>query len=179
MKYSIRELAEIFPEAMEIIRDKIIEEFEKLDNAKERIYSSYINSNKNPEAAPICEVASEIIFESEILPAQRNLNRLIWQHLSLTQPELAQKSIDIQSLKSKISLKDLAENYGIKLRKLGNKYKALCPFHSEKTPSFYIYEKSNSYNCFGCGENGDIFDFFGKLGNLNFKETLITLQKYV
>jgi DNA primase len=61
----------------------------------------------------------------------------------------------------------------------------LCPFHHEKSPSFFVNDNLGYYKCFGCGEHGDIFDFIQKYDNLDFKEALeylanragITLQK--
>lgn len=45
----------------------------------------------------------------------------------------------------------------------GNVYRGLCPFHREKSPSFYVYEGSGRYKCYGCGEKGDVFDFLIRL----------------
>ena len=49
---------------------------------------------------------------------------------------------------------------------------ALCPFHSEKTPSFKIYHDDNHYHCFGCQEHGDAIDFIQKLHQSSFKEAV-------
>ncbi len=45
----------------------------------------------------------------------------------------------------------------ISLKRSGKDYKACCPFHDEKTPSFYVVPAKGFYNCFGCGESGDVF----------------------
>ena len=60
---------------------------------------------------------------------------------------------------------------------LGGRKKGLCPFHSEKSASFVIYP-TNTYNCFGCGENGDVIDFVMKLNNIDFKEALALVLDY-
>ncbi|MDR3151863.1 MAG: DNA primase [Bifidobacteriaceae bacterium] len=52
------------------------------------------------------------------------------------------------------------------------RYKGLCPFHDEKTPSFTISPHMNSWHCFGCGEHGDIYAFFMKLNSMNFPEAV-------
>lgn len=62
------------------------------------------------------------------------------------------------------------------LRKYGNRTLALCPFHSEKTPSFVIYRDKNKFHCFGCHAQGDSIDFFMKLNNVHFKKAVEELQ---
>ena len=47
----------------------------------------------------------------------------------------------------------------VKLKRAGGEWKACCPFHSEKTPSFTIYGNGRRFMCFGCGAEGDVFDF--------------------
>lgn len=65
----------------------------------------------------------------------------------------------------------------IELEKRGNQYWGCCPFHHEKTPSFNISDEHNKYNCFGCNENGDIFNFVMKQRNVDFKEAVTILAK--
>lgn len=65
----------------------------------------------------------------------------------------------------------------VNLVKSGINYKALCPFHSEKTPSFTVNPARQSYYCFGCGEGGDIFSFLMKYDNVSFPEALQELAR--
>jgi DNA primase len=65
----------------------------------------------------------------------------------------------------------------IRLSRSGQNWKGLCPFHSEKTPSFYVNEAMQRYKCFGCGESGDCFTFLEKVDNLTFYETLKVLAE--
>jgi DNA primase len=58
----------------------------------------------------------------------------------------------------------------IKLRKAGKEYQALCPFHSEKNPSFKVNEDKGLFYCFGCGSSGDVFDFIMQLDGVTFPE---------
>ena len=58
-------------------------------------------------------------------------------------------SVDIVSLISE----------SVPLKKAGRKYRGLCPFHNEKTPSFYVDETKQLFYCFGCGAGGDTFKF--------------------
>ncbi len=60
----------------------------------------------------------------------------------------------------------------IKLQRSGSSYKAPCPFHSEKTPSFFVSEQLQRYRCFGCGETGDALDFLQKYEAMSFAEAL-------
>ncbi|MDO5561552.1 MAG: DNA primase, partial [bacterium] len=59
----------------------------------------------------------------------------------------------------------------------GNYQKGLCPFHHEKSPSFFVNDTLGFYKCFGCGEGGDVLDFLQKYDNLTFKEALEMLAE--
>ena len=56
----------------------------------------------------------------------------------------------------------------VPLQRAGARYKARCPFHSEKTPSFFVNPSTNTFHCFGCGEHGDVITFVMKMRNLDF-----------
>lgn len=60
----------------------------------------------------------------------------------------------------------------VTLKRSGRNYVCCCPFHSEKTPSFYINVEDGFYKCFGCGESGDVFSFIMKRENLDFIDAL-------
>ena len=74
-------------------------------------------------------------------------------------------------IKAKINLVDFLSK-DLRLIKSGSNYKALCPFHNEKTPSFTINQDKNSFNCFGCGVSGDIFSYVMEKYKIDFKEAL-------
>ena len=69
---------------------------------------------------------------------------------------------------------DIVEVVGefVDLKKSGKEYKALCPFHDERTPSFYVVPGKGFYKCFGCGESGDVFGFVMKRTGLDFPEAV-------
>ncbi len=84
----------------------------------------------------------------------------------------------IQELKSLVNIEDLIGEY-VKLEKAGIRLRALCPFHSEKTPSFYVNPDSGLFHCFGCKASGDVISFVEKIENLDFNEAVKFLaEKY-
>ena len=66
--------------------------------------------------------------------------------------------VDIEAIKDQFPLASVVEQY-VKLKRRGRTLEGLCPFHEERTASFYIYENDQRYHCFGCGAHGDVFDF--------------------
>ncbi len=78
----------------------------------------------------------------------------------------------IEEIKSRIDLADLISSYGVQVRRAGASYKACCPFHHEKTPSFNIQPDRGFYHCFGCGESGDAIKFVEKQEGLTFVEAV-------
>lgn len=75
----------------------------------------------------------------------------------------------IEQIKSSLSIVDFLEQHGHKLIKSGaNRWKMLCPFHDEKTPSCIVSEAYNSYHCFGCGASGDVFNYLEEKEGLDF-----------
>ncbi|NUN12458.1 MAG: DNA primase [Myxococcales bacterium] len=63
----------------------------------------------------------------------------------------------------------------VTLKKMGVRYKGLCPFHQEKTPSFTVNEEQGFFHCFGCGEHGDAIEFLRKHNGMTFREALALL----
>ena len=63
------------------------------------------------------------------------------------------------------------------LKRAGSNLNGLCPFHSEKTPSFTVFTGSKSFYCFGCGAGGDVITFIMRIENLNYAEALELLAK--
>ncbi|MBN2398706.1 MAG: DNA primase [Candidatus Aminicenantes bacterium] len=74
-------------------------------------------------------------------------------------------------IKEYISIVDVAALY-VSLKPAGKYYKALCPFHSEKTPSFFVYPEKNSFSCYGCNRFGDIFTLVQEMENIGFVEAM-------
>jgi DNA primase len=76
-------------------------------------------------------------------------------------------STTVEKIKEKLTIEDVVTSY-IKVERAGKNLKAKCPFHNEKTPSFYISPDRGSYYCFGCGSKGDIFTFVEQFEGLDF-----------
>ena len=77
----------------------------------------------------------------------------------------------LDEIRSRIGLSDFISRQ-VKLTKKGQEYSGLCPFHSEKTPSFTVNEVKGFFHCFGCGAHGDIIGFLMRLENLTFPESV-------
>ncbi len=87
-------------------------------------------------------------------------------------------SDQIDEVKQKIDIVSLISEY-LELKKAGKNYKALCPFHVEKTPSFMVSPELQIFKCFGCGEVGDVFSFLQKYEGMEFYEVLKYLAEKV
>jgi len=82
----------------------------------------------------------------------------------------------VSEVRGRSSILEVVSDH-VSLKKTGKNYKGLCPFHSEKTPSFMVNEEKQIYHCFGCGEGGDVFNFLMKVGHFTFPEALEELAK--
>jgi DNA primase len=77
----------------------------------------------------------------------------------------------IDDVKSRIDITDFVSRR-VNLKKAGRYLKGLCPFHQEKTPSFYVYPEQGTYHCYGCGKGGDVFTWLQETEQLEFGEAL-------
>ena len=77
-----------------------------------------------------------------------------------------------EQVKRSISIVDVVSSY-VDLKPAGKNLRALCPFHEEKTPSFFVMPEKNTYTCYGCNRFGDIFTFIQEIENISFLNPLI------
>lgn len=82
----------------------------------------------------------------------------------------------VREIRQTCSIVDVVSDY-ISLKKIGVNHRGLCPFHNEKTPSFFVNEDKKFFHCFGCGAKGDVFTFLMKYENLSFQEAARFLAK--
>lgn len=84
----------------------------------------------------------------------------------------------LAKIKESYNIVDFIANENVDLKPAGpGKYKALCPFHTEKTPSFSVDENFQSYRCFGCGKHGDIVSFVEELQQCSFRDAVSYLAE--
>src|SRR5688572_25976026 len=77
----------------------------------------------------------------------------------------------LDELRSRLTLSDIVSRR-VRLTRAGREFKGCCPFHTEKSPSFYINDDKQFYHCFGCGAHGDVVGFIMRHDNLSFIEAV-------
>jgi len=82
----------------------------------------------------------------------------------------------VQQIKDKLSINEIVGGY-VQLQRVGRNFRAKCPFHKERTASFYVSPERGTYICFGCGEKGDVFSFVQRIEGIDFGVALKQLAE--
>lgn len=188
-KFTDEELLEIFPEAKEIIHEKIneyeAERFELISQLKEfhqKIKKIAIAEYKNDFFVWFWNSYIKYFYVPKVIQIDRYLKRLNRQQ-RLFSNNYSRYNAQVQwdeliERARNQHLSEVALPYLHKARQLGNRISSLCPFHTERTPSFSIFFKTNSFKCFGaCGASGDVIAFKMKIDNLSFQDAVKELAK--
>ena len=83
---------------------------------------------------------------------------------------------DVDALRQQADIVAVIGDYTT-LRRAGKSFKGLCPFHTERTPSFTCTPDGNFFHCFGCGASGDVYDFLQRVEGLDFPESVEALAR--
>lgn len=170
------EWLQIFPEAKKIIPEKIKEWESVAKSLRPQIKQALqkIEDQSAKENHWFWRAVLKYTFPpvKELATARQNIKRLKWMTAS------KRKNLKWESALQRAREQDIvsiAERYGLKLRKIGKTYRALCPIHTEETASFYIYPPSR-FVCFGCGIKGDTIAFVQIMDRCEFKEAVYKIQ---
>src|SRR5712692_6847750 len=82
----------------------------------------------------------------------------------------------LQAIRERVNIVEVVSGY-VTLRKAGRNHVGLCPFHSEKTPSFTVNEERGLFHCFGCGAGGTVFTFLMRADHIEFPDAVEILAR--
>lgn len=177
-KLTDKELLAIFPEAKEIIPEKIKEYGEEkaeiIDTIKKQL--SLIKDRTSDDFSRyFWRQWVKATEGAELLKTEKQITRL--KRLAfVSSGKVSKNSLTEDQIQQALAMP--IENLINKpMRKSGNKLVGLCPFHEERHPSFYIYTTSNSFYCFSCIKGGNAINFIRQLYGFSFREAVEYLIK--
>lgn len=175
-KPTIREILDYFPDEIPEIVPREISRLEEELKPLKKLITSYHNENYEPWILKFYTTTAVMFSGCEHkLNYIKKLKLLLSMHKHRSNPPSPNRITDekIQLAKQQL-IKDM---YSFdRLKPIGGKFKASCPFHADKTPSFLIYE-SNTFHCFSCGTGGSAIDFYMKINNIDFKSAVNALTQ--
>ncbi|MFA5925602.1 MAG: CHC2 zinc finger domain-containing protein [Parcubacteria group bacterium] len=178
-KFRDKELLEIFPEAREIIPEKIGEwkiELRMNEQIIEDCLASIYGQATDDFSIWFSEEAAKTFLMPPIMEAEKHILRLK-RMLSIFSPsgKRLERWQDKMEIARQYPIYEIASG-NLTLKQSGDKFLSLCPFHDEKHASFFIFTKTNTFHCFGCQEHGDVIKLTMYLHGINFKEAVRMLQ---
>lgn len=177
---SDRELLQVFPQAKETLPEKLKEWQDRKKEIKEVIkYNLRLIRSRVKDSLSrwFWREVVKMKVADELLEVERQIQRLKRLNL-ISEGKIPNPKILGQEKIEKAKLTPIVEvaSLFLKLRRMGKNYIALCPFHQERHPSFYLYPDTNSFYCFGCNQGGDVIKFVELAFNYSFKEAVEYLK---
>ena len=173
---SDNELLEIFPEGRELI-PQILKEWEEKYREFKRIIKKDLKmireETKDELTRYFWKEFIKLSINDELSEIRKQIFRLRKLDSAIRGKVLSPKLLTDEKLNQarSTSIVDVA-SLSFQLRKSGKNYLTLCPLHSEKHPSFYLYPETNSFYCFGCLASGDVIKFVELTQNYSFKDAV-------
>lgn len=179
--YTERELLDMFsPEIEDVILEKS-SDLQGIISEKKLLIAEHLKNINCSEADKFSKwFAREIVkmeFAPELVKYNQELSRFK-RYEQLLKPPPDRKTPDFQEKLGEAKRRQIQDVVGqyVELRRAGKNFIGLCPFHSEKRASFYIYTESNTYHCFGCQKHGDVINFIQEIQGVDFREAVNILQ---
>lgn len=176
----LRKLAEYWEEAAELYKT-LIEIRRRVDRIQTDPFSKwfYLRSRDYDEGRRLRWLQEQItrLERLKVTYEKKSVEKHLSKEYFKTIKERERFDIDKMFSREEL-LVDIVSYYGIKLQRSGSIFKIICPFHTEKTASCYIY-KDNWFHCFGCQSHGNFLDFIIKEKNLTFREALEEANKFL
>lgn len=178
-RLSSKELIEAFPDALPSIRTKI-EDWKIISDELFEVIGTKLKHIKDLETDDFskwfCREWVKQTDGQELMIAEKHitrLKRLLWA-TEKRKPPKDWIDEDQKCIALEVPIESLLET---DYRTSGRTVCSLCPFHGEKTPSFYVYTDTNRYWCYGCNQGGDSINFIRSLYNFTFKEAVEYLTR--
>lgn len=157
------------PEIVECFEEKVCEANEEIRDLEKRHQNVKNLVRESPDTASVRDAFT--ICTDYYIAQHKDLEREKKKWMSLMpRPPAKEGEIDMEKAKAVPLEEILAERGHEPRRRMGNKLSYLCPFHSEKTPSFVVFTDDNHYHCFGCNATGDSINFVRQVEDCGFKQ---------
>lgn len=126
-----------------------------------------------PEMSWFAEEIIGLFFENQVQELEKELKN-IKHATAIIEGKTGNDGYDINRARS-FPIVELVEVY-VNLKRVGSgKYRGRCPFHDDRSPSFFVFENRNRFKCFGCGASGDVIQFLMQIENIKFKQAVSAL----